>query len=73
MIKNLYSTVLCTTFALLLLLLPTNVRAQSELFAENVNKDFIAKVQPELLKTVADSKTTPYDFMILCKRLGVYG
>ncbi|MDD3587420.1 MAG: HEAT repeat domain-containing protein, partial [Thermoguttaceae bacterium] len=73
MTKNLYTTVLCTTFAILLLLPPTDVRAQSELFAENINKDFVANVQPELLKTVSDPKTTPYDFMIACKRLSVYG
>lgn len=55
------------------ILFPTAAFAQSEIFGEKINVDFTQKIQPDLLKQAADPKTTPFDFMLICKRLGVYG
>ena len=47
--------------------------AQSELFGEKVNADFLEQIQPGLLEQAANPETSPYDFMLIAKRLGVYG
>lgn len=47
--------------------------AQSELFGEKVNADFLETIQPGLLEQASNPETTPYDFMLIAKRLGVYG
>lgn len=47
--------------------------AQSDQFGEKVNENFVEAIQPALLDQAADGATTPYDFMLLSKRLGVYG
>ncbi len=60
-------------FCLAVLLFPLSVQAQSVLFGEKATADFATKIQPELLKKAADDNTTPYDFMLICKQLGVYG
>lgn len=60
-------------FCLPLLFAAIPAMAQSELFGEAVNQDFTAKIQPGLLEQAANPETTPYDFMLICKRLGVYG
>ena len=60
-------------FLLFALLIPSAAFAQSELFAKKINEDFVAQIQPELLKQAADPNTSPYDFMLIAKRLGVYG
>ncbi|MBO7722423.1 MAG: hypothetical protein J6S27_01420 [Thermoguttaceae bacterium] len=47
--------------------------AQSDQFGEKVNENFVEAIQPGLLEQAADSATSPYDFMLLAKRIGVYG
>ena len=47
--------------------------AQSDLFGEAANQNFLEAIQPALLEQAADPATTPYDFMLIAKRLGVYG
>ncbi|MDO5579887.1 MAG: HEAT repeat domain-containing protein [Planctomycetia bacterium] len=60
-------------FCLFLMLLPIPVQAQSELFGEKKNEGFVEKIQPDLIKKALDPATSPYDFMLLSKQLGIYG
>lgn len=73
MLKNLRKY----AFFLLLTALPLSsipaAQAESDLLGQSVNVEFTAKIQPDLLAAVRAAETSPYDFMLLCKRLQVYG
>lgn len=59
--------------AVLSALIASDVSAQSELFGEKINENFTEAIEPELLQKADDPATAPYDFMLIAKRLGVYG
>lgn len=71
MFKKYTNVLLCA--ALLFGTSGTAVFAESDLLGETANAEFTAKIQPELLAAARAPETSPYDFMILCKRLQVYG
>ncbi|MDO4571264.1 MAG: HEAT repeat domain-containing protein [Planctomycetia bacterium] len=58
---------------LALLLLPLSAQAQSDLFGEKLNENFVEKIQPGLLEQAADPATSVHEYSLICKRLGVYG
>lgn len=62
--------IVCT---LLFLALPISLQAQSELFGEKKNAGFVERIQPDLIQKAVDPATTPFDFMLLSKQLGIYG
>lgn len=64
-----FSISLISAFALL----ASTAQAQSLMFGEDANKDFQTEIQPKLLEQAADPATSVYDYMMVTKRLGIYG
>lgn len=54
-------------------LLPLTCFGQSDVLGEKINENFIAAIQPGLLEQAANPETSVFDYMLVCKRLAVYG
>lgn len=50
-----------------------DLHAQSALLGPASNAEFQTQLEPELLAKARSPETSPYEFMLLCKRLQVYG
>ncbi|MDO4575286.1 MAG: HEAT repeat domain-containing protein [Planctomycetia bacterium] len=62
-----------TGAVLLSALFPLATYAQSDLLSEKLNENFLTAIQPELLEKAANPETSVYDYMLICKRLAIYG
>ncbi len=54
-------------------LLPLTCLGQSDVLGEKLNENFAVAIQPGLLEQASNPETTVFDFMLVCKRLAVYG